>query len=192
MSDIHLIKRYEAEVNAKEKLLEEQIKSDKKTPILTLTAILLFFLCLIFSGFFMTKHINNTAFKISAILFSFVVFVHISKYFFPNFGISDKAVKLVVEIKNLKLKINAEKNGNNKFVSEKVQAKSFPMEKQIDNTTVILLYILSFFIPLAGFIVGASYASKEEEHYKHVGKTCLIYSVMNVFLGFIIIALIFV
>ena len=61
-------------------------------------------------------------------------------------------------------------------------------ESEIDNTTVILLYILSFFIPLAGFIVGAIYASKDEEHYKHVGKNCLIISVMNIILGFITIA----
>ena len=64
------------------------------------------------------------------------------------------------------------------------------IDKQIDNTTVILLYILSFFIPLAGFIVGAIYASKDEEHYKQVGKNCLIFSVMNIVLGFIMIAVI--
>ncbi len=61
------------------------------------------------------------------------------------------------------------------------------IEKQIDSTAVILLYILSFFIPLAGFIVGAIYASKDEEHYKHVGKNCLIFSVMNIVIGFIMV-----
>ena len=66
-------------------------------------------------------------------------------------------------------------------------SKSSTTEKQIDGTTVTLLYILSFFIPLAGFIVGAIYASKEEEHYKHVGKNCLIFSVLNLILGFIVI-----
>ena len=66
-------------------------------------------------------------------------------------------------------------------------SSSYQKEKQIDDTTVILLYILSFFIPLAGFIVGAIYASKEEEHYKHVGKNCLIFSVMNIVFGFIMI-----
>ena len=68
--------------------------------------------------------------------------------------------------------------------------KSEEIEKQIDGTTVILLYILSFFIPLAGFIVGAIYASKDEEHYKHVGKNCLIFSVMNIIFGFIMIVVI--
>ena len=56
------------------------------------------------------------------------------------------------------------------------------IDKQIDGTPVLLLYILSFFIPLAGFIVGAIYASKEEEHYKHVGKNCLIFSTLNIVL----------
>ena len=76
---------------------------------------------------------------------------------------------------------------------EKAESKSFPIEKQIDGTTVILLYILSFLIPLAGFIVGAIYASKDEEHYKHVGKNCLIFSVLNIVLvlfSYILIALI--
>ena len=71
---------------------------------------------------------------------------------------------------------------------EMVESESSTIEKQIDGTTVILLYILSFFIPLAGFIVGAIYASKDEEHYKHVGKNCLIFSVLNLVLGIIIIA----
>ena len=65
------------------------------------------------------------------------------------------------------------------------------IEKEIDGVTVLLLYILSFFIPLAGFIVGAIYASKDEEHYKHVGKNCLIFSVMNIVLGFIMLAALF-
>ena len=68
--------------------------------------------------------------------------------------------------------------------------KNKKVESEIDNTTVILLYILSFFIPLAGFIVGAIYASKDEEHYKHVGKNCLIFSVTNIILGFIMLAII--
>ena len=68
------------------------------------------------------------------------------------------------------------------------QKKDSEIKKEIDGTTVLLLYILSFFIPLAGFIVGAIYASKDEEHYKYIGKNCLIFSVLNIVLGFIIIA----
>ena len=75
---------------------------------------------------------------------------------------------------------------------DELQKKQPPqMMKKIDNTTVILLYILSFIIPLAGFIVGAIYASKDEVHYKQIGKNCLIFSVMNIVLGFIMIAVIF-
>ena len=70
---------------------------------------------------------------------------------------------------------------------EKAESESSEIIKQIDGTTVLLLYILSFFIPLAGFIVGAIYASKDEEHYKHVGKNCLIFSVMNIVIGFIMV-----
>ena len=51
--------------------------------------------------------------------------------------------------------------------------KHSEIDKQIDGTTVILLYILSFFIPLAGFIVGAIYATKEDEHYKYVGNALI-------------------
>jgi len=65
------------------------------------------------------------------------------------------------------------------------------MEIKVDKTATTLLYILSFLIPLAGFIVGAIYLSKEEEHYKHVGKNCLIFSVMNIVIGFIMVALLF-
>ena len=74
---------------------------------------------------------------------------------------------------------------------EKAESESSEIIKQIDGTTVLLLYILSFFIPLAGFIVGAIYASKDEEHYKHVGKNCLIFSTLNIVLvlfSYIIIA----
>ena len=74
------------------------------------------------------------------------------------------------------------------FVTGIGLSPSKSIEKQIDGTTVILLYILSFFIPLAGFIVGAIYVSKDKEHYKHVGKNCLIFSVINIVLGFIMIA----
>ena len=80
----------------------------------------------------------------------------------------------------------------NRGIIRYIVSKKLPeIEKQIDNTTVILLYILSFFIPLAGFIVGAIYASKEEEHYKHVGKNCLLFSVINIVLGFIILVTLF-
>ena len=72
----------------------------------------------------------------------------------------------------------------NMLAYKKYKQMDKQIDRQIDNTTVILLYILSFFIPLAGFIVGAIYASKDEEHYKHVGKNCLAFAVLNI-IGFI-------
>ena len=61
------------------------------------------------------------------------------------------------------------------------------MDIMVDKTATTLLYILSFFIPFAGFIVGAIYLSKDEEHYKHIGKNCLIFSVMNIVFGSIMV-----
>ena len=78
-----------------------------------------------------------------------------------------------------------------KEVRERIRESRLGFEMEIDGATVILLYILSFFIPLAGFIVGAIYASKDEGHYKHVGKNCLIFSVLNIVFGFIMLALLF-
>lgn len=37
-----------------------------------------------------------------------------------------------------------------------------------------LFYVLSFFIPLAGIIIGAIYMSKPDPENKKFGKTCLI------------------
>ena len=73
------------------------------------------------------------------------------------------------------------------IIQKIINSKS--MEKEIDDTTVLLLYILSFFIPLAGFIVGAIYSSKDEKHYKHVGKNCLIFSVINIVLTLVMVVL---
>jgi hypothetical protein len=85
-------------------------------------------------------------------------------------------------------------NGITFYLFDKPPQPSKKAKRKIDDTTVILLYILSFFIPFAGVIVGAIYASKEEEHYKQVGKNCLIFSLINVVLvvlGFIKIAILF-
>jgi len=73
------------------------------------------------------------------------------------------------------------------IIQKIINSKS--MEKEIDDTTVLLLYVLSFFISLAGFIVGAIYASKDEKHYKHVGKNCLIFSVINIVLTLVMVVL---
>ena len=78
--------------------------------------------------------------------------------------------------------------GFSKEVKELREKTVESMEIKVDKTATTLLYILSFFIPFAGFIVGAIYLSKDEEHYKHIGKNCLIFSVMNIVFGLLIIA----
>ena len=57
---------------------------------------------------------------------------------------------------------------------------------EIDQTTVILIYILSFLIPFTGFVVGAYYVSKKEEHYKYIGKICLMLTLFNIILSSIL------
>ena len=44
----------------------------------------------------------------------------------------------------------------------------------------ILFYLLSFFIPIVGFIIGAIYYSKPEPELKEVGKMCLILAVLAI------------
>lgn len=46
----------------------------------------------------------------------------------------------------------------------------------------ILFYLLSFFIPIVGFIIGAIYYSKPEPELKEVGKMCLILAVLSIVL----------
>ena len=82
-------------------------------------------------------------------------------------------------------------NGITFYLFDKPPQPSKKVKRKIDDTTVILLYILSFFIPLAGFIVGAIYSSKEEEQYKHVGKNCLKVSALNIVLGIVMLAVLF-
>ncbi len=77
--------------------------------------------------------------------------------------------------------------GFSKEVRELQEKAIESMEIKVDKTATTLLYILSFFIPFAGFIVGAIYLSKDEEHYKHIGKNCLIYSVLNIVFGSIMV-----
>ena len=63
---------------------------------------------------------------------------------------------------------------------EQTQVKSTEIDRVVDNTTVFVMAALSFFIPFAGFLVGAFYSAKKEEHAKSVGKTCLIMACLNI------------
>ena len=46
----------------------------------------------------------------------------------------------------------------------------------------ILFYVLSFIIPIAGFIIGAIYYAKPDRESKHVGKICLVLAIAAILL----------
>ena len=52
-------------------------------------------------------------------------------------------------------------------------------------------YIISFLIPLVGFILGAILLSKDDEEEKSVGKTCIILGIVSVVIGVIVYLLLF-
>lgn len=54
----------------------------------------------------------------------------------------------------------------------------------------ILLYLLSFFIPIVGFIIGAIYYTKPET--KEVGKMCIILGILSIVLVVICYVVLFV
>ena len=54
-----------------------------------------------------------------------------------------------------------------------------------------LFYILSFLIPIAGFIVGAMYIAKEEEKYRRVGENCMKWAIVSIVIWFILILAMF-
>lgn len=55
-----------------------------------------------------------------------------------------------------------------------------------------LLYILSFFIPIVGIIVGAIYRTKPEDEYKEVGKTCIVLGIVSFVINVGLAALLYV
>jgi len=63
----------------------------------------------------------------------------------------------------------------------RVQVAAIP-SAQMSGGMKIFLYILSFLIPLAGFIIGAIYYTKPEPEYKHVGKMCIILGLLAILL----------
>ena len=57
------------------------------------------------------------------------------------------------------------------------------MSPPLGGGTRILFYILSFLIPIAGFIVGAIYLSNNNPENQGVGKTCLIIAILAIIVG---------
>ncbi|HDQ73943.1 MAG TPA: hypothetical protein ENN19_17880 [Chloroflexi bacterium] len=47
----------------------------------------------------------------------------------------------------------------------------------------IILYLLSFFIPLVGVIIGLVFMSRPDPESKQMGQTCLILGVISIFLS---------
>ncbi len=47
----------------------------------------------------------------------------------------------------------------------------------------IFLYLLSFFIPLAGVIIGVVFMSRPDPESKQMGQTCLILGVVSIFIS---------
>jgi uncharacterized membrane protein len=55
-----------------------------------------------------------------------------------------------------------------------------PQHEAVSGGMKILLYLLSFFIPIVGFIIGAIYYTKPET--KEVGKMCIILGILSIVL----------
>lgn len=53
----------------------------------------------------------------------------------------------------------------------------------------VLFYLLSFFIPLVGIILGAIYYSGKDESAKEFGKMCLIFGVLGFVAGGLVCSL---
>ena len=56
----------------------------------------------------------------------------------------------------------------------------------------ILFYILSFLIPIAGFIIGAIYWMRPDEPSKHVGKMCIVFAIVGILLSVGLAAVLYV
>ena len=63
-------------------------------------------------------------------------------------------------------------------------------EEEIDKHSYTFQYVISFLIPLVGFILGAILLSKDDEEEKSAGKSCIILGIVAVIISTIIIVLI--
>ena len=65
------------------------------------------------------------------------------------------------------------------------------MDPPIGDGTAFLFYLLSFLIPIAGFIIGAIYSSNNNPEYQRVGKNCLYVSIATILIGCLCYCLMF-
>lgn len=63
-------------------------------------------------------------------------------------------------------------------------------EEETDKHSYTFQYVISFLIPLVGFILGAILLSKDDEEEKSAGKSCIILGIVAVIISTIIIVLI--
>ena len=61
---------------------------------------------------------------------------------------------------------------------------------QISTGMRILYYVLSFFVGIAGIVIGAIFLSKPDPDYKRVGKICIIIGIFSTFVVPTILALV--
>ena len=48
-------------------------------------------------------------------------------------------------------------------------------------------YVISFLVPLVGFILGALLLAKDDEEEKDIGKTCIIIALISVVISFVVL-----
>lgn len=66
----------------------------------------------------------------------------------------------------------------------RIRLPSVREEEPVSSGMKIVLYLVSFFVPLAGFIIGAIYYVKPGQEYKKVGKVCIILAIVSVVISF--------
>ena len=65
------------------------------------------------------------------------------------------------------------------------------MDSPIGDGMAFLFYLLSFLIPIAGFIIGAIYSSNNNPENQRVGKNCLYVSIATILIGCLCYCLMF-
>lgn len=63
-------------------------------------------------------------------------------------------------------------------MQQPMYGQPMPQHEAVSGGMKILLYLLSFFIPIVGFIIGAIYYTKPET--KEVGKMCIILGILSI------------
>ena len=81
------------------------------------------------------------------------------------------------EFEDQKAKIMSETNSSSTYVGN---------GEPIDDTFRMLIYVVSFIIPIVGIIVGILYTMKPDNHSQEFGKTCLKIAIASIVIGFLI------